>query len=380
MIAERKKTPLRLLAVLLALLVLFTGCESNSKKAMKQLQLGQKYLTEQNYTEAVASFTEVIQLAPENIPAYMGRAEAYIGLEQYDDAKADYTTVIEKTEESPYMQAQAYMGRAEVNERTEQNEDALLDYKAAAVVLGKIAVDNTNLTKQELEDLKTRADDACTRLTASSEQDEPEEETPEEEQTEEENGLEEQPEDTGEPEEPEEKAAEEKPAAAQSTAGALKLGQTANLGGVTVTLENVERNHHVWEAPDVLEVTFTIHNGSGKSIWHGNRISLQDAIDLDTVCDGYQKKTEFTVTSGGKTLKNAQDGRFNYTTPELIANDDWGELLEGELLPNGADSEIVVYFELSGSGWENAVLTYTPSYAGGQSATFVVTPGNVTQN
>lgn len=37
--------------------------------------MGRKYLTELNYTEAVASFTEAIGLDPENIPAYIGRAE-----------------------------------------------------------------------------------------------------------------------------------------------------------------------------------------------------------------------------------------------------------------------------------------------------------------
>ena len=37
--------------------------------------MGRKYLTELNYTEAVASFTKAIGLDPENIPAYMGRAE-----------------------------------------------------------------------------------------------------------------------------------------------------------------------------------------------------------------------------------------------------------------------------------------------------------------
>lgn len=37
--------------------------------------MGRKYLTELNYTEAVASFTEAIGLDPEHIPAYMGRAE-----------------------------------------------------------------------------------------------------------------------------------------------------------------------------------------------------------------------------------------------------------------------------------------------------------------
>lgn len=49
-----------------------------SKKAVTaadKIELGRKYLTELNYTEAVASFTEAIGLDPENIPAYMGRAE-----------------------------------------------------------------------------------------------------------------------------------------------------------------------------------------------------------------------------------------------------------------------------------------------------------------
>lgn len=69
-----------------------------SKKAVTaadKTELGQKYLTELNYTEAVASFTEAIKLDPDNIQAYMGRAEAYVALKQYDDAKADYTTAIE---------------------------------------------------------------------------------------------------------------------------------------------------------------------------------------------------------------------------------------------------------------------------------------------
>ena len=87
MIAERKKNPLRLLAAVLLAVALLTACSSKAEKVREKLDLGQKYLTEQNYTEAVASFTEAIGLDPENIPAYMGRAEAYVALKQYDDAK-----------------------------------------------------------------------------------------------------------------------------------------------------------------------------------------------------------------------------------------------------------------------------------------------------
>ncbi len=167
MIAERKKNPLRLLAAVLLAVALLTACTSKAQKAMEKVELGQKYLTEQNYTEAVASFTEAIGLDPENIPAYMGRAQAYTGLKQYDDAKADYTTAIEKTEDQPYTQAEAYIGRAEVNELTTDNEDALSDYESALTALDKVDVEKiTDVTEQMLEALKIKVYNACARLSA----------------------------------------------------------------------------------------------------------------------------------------------------------------------------------------------------------------------
>ena len=167
MIAERKKSPLRLLAAVLLVVALLTACTSKAQKAMEKVELGQKYLTEQNYTEAVASFTEAIGLDPENISAYMGRAQAYTGLKQYDDAKADYTTAIEKTEDQPYTQAEAYIGRAEVNELTTDNEDALSDYESASTALDKVDVEKiTDVTEQMLEALKIKVYNACARLSA----------------------------------------------------------------------------------------------------------------------------------------------------------------------------------------------------------------------
>ena len=167
MIAERKKSPLRLLAAVLLAVALLTACSSKAEKVREKLDLGQKYLTEQNYTEAVASFTEAIGLDPENIPAYMGRAQAYTGLKQYDDAKADYTTAIEKTEDQPYTQAEAYIGRAEVNELTTDNEDALSDYESASTALDKVDVEKiTDVTEQMLEALKIKVYNACARLSA----------------------------------------------------------------------------------------------------------------------------------------------------------------------------------------------------------------------
>lgn len=158
---------LRLAATVLLAVMLFTACASKAARAQERLELGQKYLTELNYTEAVASFTEAIELDPENIPAYMNRAEAYIALGEYEEAKADYGTVIEKTADQPYVQAEAYVGRAEVNEQITANADALNDYEAASGVLDKVDVEKTeNVTEQMLEALKAKVYMACARLSA----------------------------------------------------------------------------------------------------------------------------------------------------------------------------------------------------------------------
>ena len=167
MCMKKPQRILRLFAALLLALTLFTACTSKAAKAVEKVELGQKYLTELNYTEAVASFTEAIGLDPENIPAYMGRAEAYVALKQYDDAKADYTTAIEKTADQPYTQAEAYVGRAEVNELTTANEDALSDYEAASTALDTVDVEKiTDVTEQMLEALKIKVYNACARLNA----------------------------------------------------------------------------------------------------------------------------------------------------------------------------------------------------------------------
>ena len=156
-----------LLGSMILTMLLFTACTSKAAKAVEKVELGQKYLTELNYTEAVASFTEAIGLDPDNIPAYMGRAEAYVALKQYDDAKADYTTAIEKTADQPYTQAEAYVGRAEVNELTTANEDALSDYEAASTALDTVDVEKiTDVTEQMLEALKIKVYNACARLNA----------------------------------------------------------------------------------------------------------------------------------------------------------------------------------------------------------------------
>ena len=131
----KKQNLLQIVAAILSVMLLFTACSSKATNAADKIELGQKYLTELNYTEAVASFTEAIKLDPDNIQAYMGRAEAYMALGEYDKALADYRFISGMTEDMPYTRALSYIGQAEVYEKMEQPARAVSDYGLAKALL-----------------------------------------------------------------------------------------------------------------------------------------------------------------------------------------------------------------------------------------------------
>ena len=136
-----QKLRVRCAAAALAAAMLLTACAGGAASFDKQMELGRKYLSETNYAEAIAAFTEAIRLNPNDIEAYIGRAQAYTALKKYDEANADYTAVIEMTEEQPYQQASAYVGRAGVGEETGRLTDAESDYTAALALLGEKNLD-----------------------------------------------------------------------------------------------------------------------------------------------------------------------------------------------------------------------------------------------
>lgn len=157
MLVKKSKRITKLLAVFFLAIIFLAACATGATDTAEKIELGQKYLTELNYTEAVAAFTEVIKMDPSNIEAYMGRAEAYKCLEQYDEAKADYTTAIEKTDEMPYTQAQAYAGRAEVYDLTDETEAAESDCSAAIALLDEDGVgEKENIAQALIRELRIR--------------------------------------------------------------------------------------------------------------------------------------------------------------------------------------------------------------------------------
>ena len=72
----------RIIALILALVLTLAACATADRPltAQELLDLGEKYLLEQDYEQALVQFTKLIELEPMNPRGYTGAAEAYVGL------------------------------------------------------------------------------------------------------------------------------------------------------------------------------------------------------------------------------------------------------------------------------------------------------------
>ena len=91
----------RTISLLLALVLLLTLCACGKKSGtgwQEQYDLGVRYLSEENYEEAVIAFTAAIEIDPKRAEAYVGRGSAYIGCgetaENLAAALADYEMAV----------------------------------------------------------------------------------------------------------------------------------------------------------------------------------------------------------------------------------------------------------------------------------------------
>lgn len=73
------------LFIIFAVIVLTACSKSLEQQIAEQLELGQKYLMEQNYEEAIVAFNKVIELEPKCIEAYYELAQAQMGLGHSED-------------------------------------------------------------------------------------------------------------------------------------------------------------------------------------------------------------------------------------------------------------------------------------------------------
>ena len=102
-----------------------TACGDSSAKWQEQYDLGQKYLADGNYEEAILAFTAAIEIDPKRAPAYVGRGDAYLGRgsdeESLTAAFADFETALSLDDSL----AGAYLGLAEVYIARDQFDEAM---------------------------------------------------------------------------------------------------------------------------------------------------------------------------------------------------------------------------------------------------------------
>ena len=76
-----------LIAVVVIGALAFSG-GGGADRFQEQLELGQRYLEEMDYEQAVVAFTAAIEIDPRNADAYLGLADAYAGMGDLDAAIA----------------------------------------------------------------------------------------------------------------------------------------------------------------------------------------------------------------------------------------------------------------------------------------------------
>lgn len=419
----RSHSPLRMLAVLLLVLALFTACTSSAQKAAQQLELGRKYLTEQNYAEAVAAFTEAIQLDPNNIDAYMGRAEAYKALQKYEEATSDYSTVIEKTADQPYTQALAYQGRADLYEQTEEWAKAESDYRALLPLLdtegAKNAADDEARTELKKDVLKRHAAVCITMELfekASADYDTLEQlgedvssardaladllpaEAPDAENTlkpAEDSAAEaelpaESEANAASAEEPvasskEEQAAseqEEKPASSAASSSASSAASSAASSTTAPKGNTLKTSNHT----PVTVGTMSVEYHSNQSNFSGDDSYYTDAFLFDLTNTGSAPVTvwtegmapEFRIICNGQEISLTQYGsNGHYVLHQPTSEDDPGDYWEwvdndSNVLAEGDEQDIYLEVEKMPRSWKQCTVVYSPVYAPNTTVEFTI--------
>lgn len=91
----------RTVSLLLAMILTVTLCacgKTSGGSWQEQYDLGVRYLSDGNYEEAIIAFTAAIEIDPQNVNAYIGRADTYVKRGSTEDlllAKEDYDRAIE---------------------------------------------------------------------------------------------------------------------------------------------------------------------------------------------------------------------------------------------------------------------------------------------
>lgn len=117
---KKKRLVIGVIMLLALLLVGFVTVKaSQDSKLRKEIEIGNKYLSEGRYEEAILAFEKIIEVDPKNVEARVGLAKAYVGIKQYGKAEKVLTDGIKLTAKKPLLYttlADVYLEQNKIDE------------------------------------------------------------------------------------------------------------------------------------------------------------------------------------------------------------------------------------------------------------------------
>ena len=104
------------ISAVLILLVVVCSCAKKQDSLEELLSLGQKYLTEENYEEAVVAFEKAIAADEKSVEAYIGLADAYAGQGEMEKAAGVLDKGYEITHDQAILDKKEVYGNPESGE------------------------------------------------------------------------------------------------------------------------------------------------------------------------------------------------------------------------------------------------------------------------
>lgn len=142
---------------ILTALIFFILGQMKASEINKSLDLGEKYLEECKYEEAILAFDDVIAIDQKQVSAYEGKAEVYVATKKYDEAEK---TLLEAQQIEPRSKTNLLL--VEVYDNTQKPDEAKKLFEETIVLLETDIKKSSN--KAELTKLYDQLISTCKRI------------------------------------------------------------------------------------------------------------------------------------------------------------------------------------------------------------------------
>lgn len=116
---NKKIWPVILLIIIVVAAGIIIFNSTDTVRSRKQIDLGHRYLSEMNYEEAIVAFNQAIEIDSRNVGAYLGLADAYLGLGDEESALAALVAGYEMTGDEQLKERIDEMKASVAEEKTE---------------------------------------------------------------------------------------------------------------------------------------------------------------------------------------------------------------------------------------------------------------------